>query len=126
MCDRAHALVDRRWSPYRRNGVLPAHYDSTEKMMAEARWNQVVGLIAEQSTQEQVSTLLGALLSHDEKLAVGGRLAVFKALLEGRISQRQIAADLGVSIATITRASNTLKSMDEDARLTLRQMLQLS
>ncbi|SHI27555.1 trp operon repressor [Ferrimonas marina] len=94
--------------------------------MAEARWNQVVGLIAEQSTQEQVSTLLGALLSHDEKLAVGGRLAVFKALLEGRISQRQIAADLGVSIATITRASNTLKSMDEDARLTLRQMLQLS
>ncbi|GAA4897496.1 trp operon repressor [Ferrimonas pelagia] len=92
----------------------------------DPRWNNLLALIANENSAENLDGLLSMLLSHDERHAVAGRLAVFKALLQGEMSQRQMSVELGVSIATITRASNNLKSMSDEARLALSRMLQVS
>ncbi|QIZ75552.1 trp operon repressor [Ferrimonas lipolytica] len=92
--------------------------------MTEQRWQNVLNLLTEQSSIELIDQILSLLLSHDERQSVSGRLAVIKALLHGELSQRQISAQLGVSIATITRASNNLKTMTDAERDTLAQLLQ--
>ncbi|MBY6188084.1 trp operon repressor [Marinobacter hydrocarbonoclasticus] len=91
--------------------------------MENARWHSVLELVSQPRASEDTALLLGMLLSHDEREAIGGRLAVFRALLDGQQSQRQIAANLGVSIATITRASNNLKTMSETERTLLSRLI---
>ncbi|MBY5993459.1 trp operon repressor [Ferrimonas balearica] len=91
--------------------------------MMQTRWQEVLSLVSAPRSEPETAALLGLLLSHDEREAIGGRLAVFRALLAGELSQRQIAATLGVSIATITRASNNLKSMAEAERDALRRLI---
>ncbi|MBW3140771.1 trp operon repressor [Ferrimonas balearica] len=91
--------------------------------MENVRWQSVLELVSLPRASEDTAMLLGLLLSHDEREAIGGRLAVFRALLDGQQSQRQIAASLGVSIATITRASNNLKTMSEAERTLLSRLI---
>ena len=50
-------------------------------------------------------------------------LKVFQLLLDGEMSQRKIAADFNVSIATITRCSNYLKHMNASEREQIKRML---
>lgn len=57
--------------------------------------------------------LLDLILTQDEKSMLMTRLLVFRALLEGKLTQREIAKKLSVSIATITRCSNYLKNMPD-------------
>ena len=52
--------------------------------------------------------LLGDLLTPSEFSEVSKRLQIFK-LLEAGVPQRQIAEQLGVGIATVTRGSRALK-----------------
>ncbi|GAA5192412.1 trp operon repressor [Ferrimonas gelatinilytica] len=94
--------------------------------MVDGRWQALLGLLAQESSEAGLDTLLRLLLSHDERQSVAGRLEVFKALLAGDRSQRQISADLGISIATITRASNTLKTLNSAERERLSVALGLS
>ncbi|MBY5922837.1 trp operon repressor [Ferrimonas balearica] len=91
--------------------------------MENVRWQSVLDLVAQPRASEDTALLFGLLLSHDERESIGGRLAVFRALLDGQMSQRQIAASLGVSIATITRASNNLKTMSEAERALLSRLI---
>ena len=76
-------------------------------------WNQVGGLLADQKDHDALVGMLAILLTPEERNAVGSRLAIIRALLAGEESQRDISARLGVSIATITRGSNMLKTLDE-------------
>ena len=52
--------------------------------------------------------LLGDLLTPSEFSEISKRLQIFK-LLEAGVPQRQIAEQLGVGIATVTRGSRALK-----------------
>ncbi|WP_298442655.1 trp operon repressor [uncultured Ferrimonas sp.] len=92
--------------------------------MTEQRWQDVLQLLGQQKATDQLDQVLGLLLSHDERQSLGGRLAVIRALLDGELSQRQISAQLEVSIATITRASNNLKTMTDAERDELAARLQ--
>ena len=65
-------------------------------------------LLAQKSAEEMEEVLRG-LLTPSELLEVANRLQIF-AMLEQGVPQRQIARKLGVSIATVTRGSNALKS----------------
>ncbi|MDF0533714.1 trp operon repressor [Shewanella yunxiaonensis] len=75
------------------------------------QWKAVQQLILEHPQNEQLDCLFELLLTEEERQAFAGRLKVFQLLLEGQLSQRQIAAEYGISIATITRCSNYLKNM---------------
>lgn len=60
---------------------------------------------------KMLSLLLDLLLTQEEKEAIASRCLIVIELLKQEKTQRDIAADLNVSIAKITRGSNELKRM---------------
>lgn len=84
--------------------------------MKNEHWQDVASLLNAQAGNEAMMEVLTILLTPEERSAVGARLAIIKALMAGEESQRDIAARLGVSIATITRGSNMLKTLDNNQK----------
>jgi len=66
--------------------------------------------------EAMLSEVLDCILTPEERDSVELRCLIIKALLEGSKPQRQIADELKVSIATITRGSNQLKRISSDLR----------
>jgi TrpR family trp operon transcriptional repressor len=62
-------------------------------------------------------------LTIEEKEAMAARFLIVKALLEGKMPQREIAKTYKVSIAQITRGSNALKIIDAKLRKFLEKQL---
>nr|WP_283104729.1 trp operon repressor [Shewanella marisflavi] len=81
-----------------------------------ASWDLVLEKVVNHQDHEALIDLFELLLTEEERSAIAGRLKVFQALLIGEMSQRQIAAEFEISIATITRCSNYLKHMPEPQR----------
>ena len=77
--------------------------------MAEGSWQGFLDLLEKQQDARALERLFDMLLTQDERASVGDRLAIFRALIAGGESQRDVAARLGVSIAKVTRCSNNLK-----------------
>lgn len=88
-----------------------------------ANWNLVVDKILSHANENDLSVLFQLLLTEEERSAVSGRLQVFQTLLQGELSQRQIASEHQVSIATITRCSNYLKNMSASQREKVRKLI---
>ncbi len=83
----------------------------------------IAELLSETAGSEDLTLLLPLLLSPEELSAVNGRILVYKELLLGDKSQREIAKEHTISIATITRGSNNLKSMSSAERKLLQKLL---
>lgn len=75
------------------------------------------------SSEEDVSLILPLLLSAEELNAINARALVYKELLLAEKSQREIAKAHNISIATITRGSNNLKSMSDKEKQLLQTLL---
>ncbi|MBJ6913271.1 trp operon repressor [Vibrio cholerae] len=88
-----------------------------------SEWQQVLDLVKQAVQQEQHEMLLTMLMTPDEREALVARVNIVNELLQGDLSQRQISQMLGVGIATITRGSNELKSLSEDEKAALAQLL---
>ncbi|EGM69229.1 MULTISPECIES: trp operon repressor [unclassified Shewanella] len=88
-----------------------------------ANWDLVLERILSHGNYEDLSVLFHLLLTEEERSAIAGRLKVFQLLLNGEMSQRQIAAEFQVSIATITRCSNYLKNMTPEHRATIQKLI---
>lgn len=58
--------------------------------------------------------LFRLLLTGEERNSIGKRCLIIQALLKGEKPQREIAEELGLSIAKITRGSNALKEAPEN------------
>lgn len=86
-------------------------------------WQQLMVLVQESAQQDQHVMLLTSLMTPDEREALIARVNIFRELLKGELSQRQISQLLGVGVATITRGSNELKSKSEDEKAQLAQLL---
>ncbi|QUM75367.1 trp operon repressor [Moritella sp. 24] len=80
-------------------------------------------LFCDISNKEDVSLILPLLLSAEELNAIRSRALVYKELLLGDKSQREIAKIHNISIATITRGSNNLKSMSSTEKELLQTLL---
>jgi len=65
---------------------------------------------------EYLTLFFEVVLTQTEREEFPKRLAILQALLKGDQTQREIAEDLGVSIANITRASNLIKASDLDLK----------
>ncbi|MCL1094608.1 trp operon repressor [Shewanella kaireitica] len=87
-----------------------------------AEWDLVLDKVMAQKDHSALVTLFELLLTEEERSAVAGRLKVFQTLLHGDMSQRQIAHEYQISIATITRCSNYLKHMTEAQRVQIKQL----
>lgn len=89
-------------------------------------WQQILDLIKQSSESNEHEMLLTMLLTPDEREALVARVNIFRELLKGELSQRQVSQMLGVGIATITRGSNELKSKSEQEREALALLLNSS
>jgi TrpR family trp operon transcriptional repressor len=79
-------------------------------------WKTFLKLIKEVQSQEELDDLLKALLTHEERDQLALRVELIGELMRHEKPQRQIASELGVSIATITRGSNMLKTIKAKLR----------
>ena len=69
----------------------------------------VVKYLMTQNTDEQMLGALQGLLTPYEQQELINRLQIFELLSQG-VSQRQVAQQLGVGIATVTRGSRALQA----------------
>jgi len=76
----------------------------------ERQLNDLLKHLLKEKTPKQMESALRALLTDSELDEITKRLQIFKRLQAG-IPQRQIAEELGVGIATVTRGSNALKHL---------------
>ncbi|GIU08872.1 MULTISPECIES: trp operon repressor [unclassified Shewanella] len=88
-----------------------------------AEWDSVLEKVLLQQERQNLIVLFELLLTEEERSAVAGRLKVFQTLLQGEMSQRQIAQEYQISIATITRCSNYLKHMSLQQREGIKQLI---
>ena len=72
-------------------------------------WKTFLTLCSNMPDEKNFSTLLDLLLTPDEKNAISMRCLIVRDLLLNEQTQREIAKNLNVSIAKITRGSNELK-----------------
>lgn len=68
-----------------------------------------VGLLSSAKDKQAILLLLEVFLTPEEKDDLATRYLIVRELLQSKKTQRQIAKDLNVSIAKITRGSNELK-----------------
>ena len=69
----------------------------------------VVKYLMAQTSAERMSEALEGLLTPYEQQELINRLQIFELLSQG-VSQRQVAQQLGVGIATVTRGSRALQA----------------
>ncbi|MDC9720027.1 MAG: Trp family transcriptional regulator [Gammaproteobacteria bacterium] len=69
----------------------------------------VVNYLMAQSSTDKISAALEGLLTPYEQQELINRLQIFELLSQG-VSQRQVAQQLGVGIATVTRGSKALQA----------------
>lgn len=103
-------LFDEYW----RNGI-PLQIDK-EKMAKDLDpdgWRGFLELCVEAKTTKNMGQLMDLFLTLEEKVALSHRFLIVRALVQGQLTQREIAEEHSVSIAQITRGSNALKIVDD-------------
>lgn len=96
---------------------------SEENIMIEDDWQKTISFFEQAFTDQRQFDLFKLLMTSDERDALITRVKIVKALLEGKVNQRQLKDELGIGIATITRGSNSLKEVSPDFKQWLGQTL---
>jgi TrpR family trp operon transcriptional repressor len=86
-------------------------------------WELFLKLCCSIEDPELLDKFLSFILTPEECEMLATRIVITQELLKGERSQRTIAADIGVSIAKITRGSNGLKGIDETLLKFLKEKL---
>ena len=85
-------------------------------MTNEKGWQQFIELCDQVSDRKQLNELLIFILTPEEREQLSSRVILVKELLKQEKTQREIAAAHGISIAKITRGSNSLKQIKSTLR----------
>lgn len=80
-----------------------------KKAFLDKNWTNFVHLCAKLKSTEEFQQLFDLFLTIEEKEMLASRYLIVKALLDSKMTQREIAETHRVSIAQITRGSNALK-----------------
>lgn len=89
----------------------------------DSSWQDLIELFSAVEDEQSIEKLLQVLFTHDERNDIAKRVQIIRSLLRGDKTQRQLAQDLNVSIAKITRGSNALKSIDDEVRALLNKTI---
>jgi TrpR family trp operon transcriptional repressor len=87
-------------------------------------WKEFLQLCTGIEMPEEFHRLFGLFLTFEERETVASRYQIIKALLEGKLTQREIAEVFHVSIAQITRGSNALKMIDPAFKKALKNKIE--
>lgn len=86
-------------------------------------WHKFLSICLKAQSTEQLDELLRFFFSIEEKETVAMRTLLVHELLKGEKTQREIAQNLNISIAKITRGSNALKTISPDLKQFLLESL---
>ena len=89
----------------------------------ERGWQHFLELCQKARSLNELNELFQFLLTPEERDAMATRVELVSALLKAEKTQRDIAAELGISIAKITRGSNALKVISDSLHKFLRRHL---
>jgi TrpR family trp operon transcriptional repressor len=92
----------------------------------EKDWKDFVKLCCKLKTEKELENLFDLFLTLEEKELLASRYVIIQALVEGKMTQREIAEACEVSISQITRGSNALKIIDPKLKSFLESELCLS
>ena len=73
-------------------------------------WDELMAALSSIKTESGMSSVCNFLFTFEEKEQLGKRMLLARALVDPKVSQREISKSIGVSISTVTRCSNALKS----------------
>jgi TrpR family transcriptional regulator, trp operon repressor len=90
---------------------------------SEDGWHSFIELCSAFATPEKLEELFDFFFTLEEKEALAKRVQLVKALLEEKMTQREIAEAQGVSISKITRGSNALKIISKQLREALKKKM---
>jgi TrpR family trp operon transcriptional repressor len=79
-------------------------------------WRGFVKLCQKAKSEKELDELFWLFLTPEEREDIATRLLIVQELVKGEKTQREMARDLKVSIAKITRGSNFIKQMSKDLR----------
>jgi len=82
----------------------------------EDGWWRFLALIIELESTDELNDFFDLFLTVDEKEDLAGRYLIIRDLLKGERTQREMADELQVSIAKITRGSNGLKRIGDELK----------
>jgi TrpR family transcriptional regulator, trp operon repressor len=91
--------------------------------MHKRGWDGFLNLCLGITSKNELESLFDLFLTMEEKENLATRFEIVFELLKAEKTQREIAKDLAVSIAKITRGSNELKRMDAKLLKYLRKTL---
>lgn len=91
--------------------------------MNQKGWRLFLKLCLISKDEKMLSELLDLFLTPEEIASIETRTLIVKELLKENLTQRQIADDINVSIAKITRGSNELKRISEKLKQFLQENL---
>ena len=83
-------------------------------MHNEEGWEIFLDLCLKTEKSSRLDELLSLFLTLEEKEHLSSRMQIIKALLNEKLSQREISDEMKVSISQITRGSNALKIISKD------------
>lgn len=89
----------------------------------EKAYDNLLKACSRLKTPEQVEQFFELFLTPEERKDLTHRFLIVQELLREEKTQREIAKDLGVSIAQITRGSNMWKVLDEATRKLIRKVI---
>lgn len=89
----------------------------------EDGWYGFLELCSKIKAPETFNNFFALFLTFEERETMASRYLIIKALLEGQLTQREIAEAYKVSIAQITRGSNALKMIDPELKKFLERKL---
>lgn len=89
----------------------------------EDGWVDFLVLCSKIKTPAEFNSFFALFLTFEERELMASRYLIIKALLEGQLTQREIAETYKMSIAQITRGSNALKIIDPKFKKSLEKKL---
>ncbi len=94
-----------------------------DRKSQEEGWRKFLKLCAKTESPEKCRQLFDLFFTLEEKETLAKRTFIIEALLDEKLTQREIAETYNVSIAQITRGSNALKIIDEKFRNFLKKLM---
>ena len=94
-----------------------------DRKLQEEGWRKFLQLCAETDSPEKCRQLFDLFFTLEEKETLAKRTFIIEALLEGKLTQREIAETYNISIAQITRGSNAIKIIDDKFRNFLKKLI---
>jgi TrpR family transcriptional regulator, trp operon repressor len=79
-------------------------------------WRGFLRLCLEAKSEKELDELFWLILTPEEREDIKTRFLIVQELVRGKKTQREMAKDLGVSIAKITRGSNFIKQISSNLR----------